>query len=84
MHGRRRVVGDAGQTSTEYFDRNPGVLDRAPKIGVLIPTVTAEQVAASVARAVAGERREVVLPFMLRFFLLPSTVSSYGSPSGCW
>lgn len=57
-----------GRTDTPYFDNNPGVLDRAPKIAVLIPTVTPEQVAEATVRAVERNKREVVMPFVLRVF----------------
>lgn len=59
-----------GKVDTPYFDHNPGVLERAPKAARLIPTVTAEQVASAIVRAVEYNQREVVLPFMLRVFFL--------------
>ena len=57
-----------GRVSSEYFDRNPGVLERAPRAANLIPTVTPDQVAEAVIYGLRHNRREVVLPFMLRVF----------------
>ncbi len=64
----------AGRVDTPYFEHNPGVLDRAPRAARFIPTVTAEQVADAVVRAVEHNRREVVLPFMLRVFFFVHTL----------
>lgn len=56
------------RVSSEYFDRNPGTLERAPRAANVIPTVTPDQVAKAVLYALQHKRREVVLPFMLRLF----------------
>jgi uncharacterized protein len=58
-----------GRTATGYFDHNPGVLKRAPGVGRLVPTLTPQQVAAAVVDAIRHNRREVVLPAMLRLLL---------------
>lgn len=55
-----------GLTASEYFAHNRDSFERAPKVGRLIPTVTPEQVAEAVVSAIAHNRREVVLPFMLQ------------------
>ncbi len=55
-----------GLTASEYFTRNTGSFERAPKISRIIPTVTPEQVAVAVVSAIEHNRREVVLPFMLQ------------------
>ena len=57
-----------GRVDTPYFTRNPGVLDRAPTLARLIPTLTADQAAAGIVQAVERNQREVVMPFMLRVF----------------
>lgn len=57
-----------GRVASEYFTRNPGVTDRLPAVGRLLGTLTPEQVAAATVRAIERERREVVVPFMLRVF----------------
>lgn len=58
-----------GQTTTEYFDHNPGVLARAPGVHRLVPTVTPEQVAAAIVSGITHNRREIVLPAMLQVLL---------------
>lgn len=58
----------SGKTDTAYFKHNPGVLDRAPTIARLIPMVTAEQVAEAAVGAIEHNRREVILPLMLKLF----------------
>ena len=59
-----------GQVSSAYFDKNPGVLERGPRISRLVPIVTPEQVAAAIAGGLARNRREVILPAMLRALVL--------------
>lgn len=57
-----------GRTDTDYFVHNPGVLKRAPRISRILPTVKADQVAVAVLGAIRHNRREVVLPALLRVF----------------
>lgn len=57
-----------GKVSSEYFDRNPGVTARLPRLGRLLGTVTPQQVARATVHGLEHNRREVVLPFMLRVF----------------
>jgi uncharacterized protein len=59
-----------GKTTSEYFDRNPGAYERLPKVGVLIPDVSPQQVADAIVDAIEHDRREVVLPFMLNLFFI--------------
>jgi short-subunit dehydrogenase len=59
-----------GKVSSEYFLHNPGSEERIPAIARLVPTWTPEQVAEAICRAVERERREVVVPWMLRAFYL--------------
>jgi len=59
----------AGKVSdSEYFQRNKGAEERIPAIGKIIPTVTSAQVAEATVRGVEQNKREVVLPFMLKVF----------------
>jgi short-subunit dehydrogenase len=60
----------SGKVSTEYFDRNPGSEERIPKIGRLVPTLTPEQVADAIVQGVERNRREIVMPFMMKLFYL--------------
>ena len=57
-----------GRVSSEYFTRNAGVEARLPGVGRLLGVVTPEQVARAMVAGLEHERREVVLPWMLRVF----------------
>ncbi|GAA1266777.1 SDR family oxidoreductase [Saccharothrix xinjiangensis] len=57
-----------GKVSSRYFANNPGAEERIPVVARLIPTVSPEQVAARIARAVERGRDEVVFPWQLRAF----------------
>ena len=56
------------KVSSEYFRHNAGSEERIPAVARLIPTLTPEQVAEEICRAVERRRREVVIPFALRVF----------------
>lgn len=56
-------------SDSEYFKKNEGVVERIPKIAVVIPEVTSAQVAAKIVSAVEREKREVVMPLMLNVIL---------------
>lgn len=76
-----------GEIATEYFESNPGSHDRLPRVGVFVPTQTPEQAAAGVVRAIKGNAREYVMPFMLRLFywshwLMPRFVGWIVAASG--
>jgi short-subunit dehydrogenase len=60
----------AGRTDSDYFDQNPGVLERFPRVARVIRTISSEDVGRAVVAGIAGNRREVILPFMLRFFMM--------------
>lgn len=69
----------AGKVDTPYFITNPGTEARSPKIGRLIPTLTADGAASAIVRAIERNQREVIIPFALRVFyvahaLLPRLV----------
>jgi short-subunit dehydrogenase len=72
LHGTGvRVVSVVpGRVSSEYFDRNPGVEARLPGVGRLLGTVTPDQVAQAVVSGIEHNRREVILPFLLRVFFV--------------
>jgi short-subunit dehydrogenase len=57
-----------GKVDTAYFTHNPGSLERSPTIARIMPTLSADQVAEAIVRAVEHNRREIVIPFMLRVF----------------
>lgn len=57
-----------GRIDSEYFDNNPGVLDRMPRISSVIPTLTVEHCARRIADVAERPRRQLVDPLMLRLF----------------
>ncbi|MCI0578236.1 MAG: SDR family NAD(P)-dependent oxidoreductase [Chloroflexi bacterium] len=57
-----------GLVSSEYFENNPGTLERLPGMGRLYQ-VTPEQVARAIVRGVEAGRGQVVVPFALRLTL---------------
>jgi short-subunit dehydrogenase len=50
--------------ASTYWDNNPGAAQRLPWVDRLIPTMSVEQAAAVITRAVERERREATGPFM--------------------
>jgi short-subunit dehydrogenase len=67
----------AGATLTDYFRRNPGVRDRFPRIARLMRAVTPEEVARAAVAGIERNRREVVIPFMLRVFFAANAVAPW-------
>jgi uncharacterized protein len=57
-----------GKVSSEYWLHNPGSEGQIPAVARLVPTWKPEQVAEAICGAVERERREVVVPLMLRVF----------------
>lgn len=57
-----------GRVSSSYFENNPGTLDKMPGIERTIRTVTPEECAKVISRVIDRPRRQVVYPFMLRFY----------------
>ena len=57
-----------GRVSSPYFDNNPGTLEKLPGIAKTIRTVSPEECARVIVGAVDRPRRQVVYPFMLRFY----------------
>ena len=55
-----------GKVLSPYFDHNPGTLERSPRIARIIPDLTTEQAAAGVLWATVHNRREHIMPGMLR------------------
>jgi short-subunit dehydrogenase len=61
-----------GETSSNYFEANPGAHERLPAIAKLLPVLTPAQAAEHILRAVRRNRRTMTAPFLLavtRFFL---------------
>ncbi len=60
----------AGQVRTPYFTTNPGVTDRFPGVGRVLPSVSAEDVAQAIAGAIQSGRALTVVPWMVRALLI--------------
>jgi short-subunit dehydrogenase len=56
-----------GTVSSSYFANNPGSEDKLPKVARMVPTVTPEQVAEAVCKAVERGRGTVILPWQMKF-----------------
>jgi uncharacterized protein len=56
----------AGKVESEYFAHNPGSLERVPRIINFTRTLSTDDVAETVARAVERRSRKIVTPFGLR------------------
>jgi hypothetical protein len=52
----------AGDVASEYWTNNPGARDRIPTISRLFGTLTTDQVAQSVVRAVERDRGDLTTP----------------------
>ncbi len=59
---------------TGYFKHNPGAEERIPKAARLYPTLTAEQLAAAIARGIEDDKREVGMGFRYRMTALQSAL----------
>ena len=57
-----------GRVSSAYFERNPGTAEKMPGIAKTIRTVSPEECARVIARVIERPRRQVLYPFMLRFY----------------
>lgn len=56
-----------GTVSSSYFANNPGSEDKLPKIARIVPTVSPDQVAEAVCRAVERRRGTLIMPWQMKF-----------------
>ncbi|HEY0454404.1 SDR family NAD(P)-dependent oxidoreductase [Actinophytocola sp.] len=61
-----------GTVSSSYFANNPGSEDKLPKVARMVPTVTPEQVADAVCKAIERRRGTVILPWQMKFVAMSS------------
>jgi short-subunit dehydrogenase len=61
-----------GTVSTSYFANNPDSEDKLPKIAKIVPTVTPEEVATAVCKAVERKRGTVIMPWQMKFVAVNS------------
>ena len=64
--GVRVTLFTSGLVSSPYFAHNPGGEDRVPGIARLFRTLTPDEVAAAIVRAVERQPREVIIPPLLK------------------
>ena len=64
--GLRATLYESGVVKSPYWEHNPGSLERVPKMGLLVPAPTPEQVGEAVVKGVERNQRLIVIPFMMR------------------
>jgi short-subunit dehydrogenase len=64
-----------GKVSSTYFEHNPRSEERIPRIAQWVPTLTPEQVAATLVRGVERDRREIMLPAILKGVIVARAVA---------
>ena len=57
---------ESGVINSPYWEHNAGSFERVPKMGRLIPTPNPEKVAAAIVKGVEGNKRLIVIPFMMK------------------
>ena len=62
---------ESGEIESPYWQHNPGSRERIPKIGkMLIPVLSREEVGRAVVDGVRGNKRLIVIPFMMKLIYL--------------
>lgn len=62
----RVTLFESGVIQSDYWAHNPGSRERVPKMGKLIPELTAEAAANAIVRGIDREQKLVVVPFMMK------------------
>jgi short-subunit dehydrogenase len=57
-----------GRVDSPYFDHNPGVAERLPRIANTVRTLSTDECGRAIARLAENPKREMLYPFMLRFY----------------
>ena len=57
-----------GRVDSPYFEHNPGVAEKMPGIANTVRTLSPEECGRVIARVADSPRRELLHPFMLRFY----------------
>lgn len=68
----------AGHTDSDYFDANPGALERMTSLDRYFRRLSPDDVASMIVRGVEGERRTVVEPAEVRLLSLAARLSPRG------
>jgi short-subunit dehydrogenase len=79
---------ESGEIETPYWENNPGSRERVPKIAMMIPKLTPEQVGKAIVSGVRRNKRLVVVPFMMKMiylqhFFFPWVVQWLMTVTGC-
>jgi short-subunit dehydrogenase len=61
---------ESGAVETPYWAHNPGSRERIPRIGKMIPVLRPEEVAKAIVAGVRGNKRLIVIPFMMKVIYL--------------
>lgn len=61
---------ESGVVESEYWQNNPGSRQRVPKIAMMIPNLTPEQVAMAVSKGIKKNKGSIVIPFMMKTIYL--------------
>jgi short-subunit dehydrogenase len=64
--GIRVTLYESGVVESPYWAHNPGSLERVPKMGLLVPALTPEQVGKAIVKGIERNQRLIVIPFMMR------------------
>ena len=59
----------SAKVASGYFEHNPGVEDQLPRIGKLTKTLSPDDVAGTIVRAIQRERRFVATPLMMAIMM---------------
>jgi uncharacterized protein len=66
-----------GQVRSPYFEHNPGVRERFPSLGKIVPVLEVEEVARVIRRALERDSTLVALPWMIGVLLRVSTFAPW-------
>jgi short-subunit dehydrogenase len=64
--GIRVSLYESGVVQSPYWEQNPGSRERVPKMGRLVPELTAEAAARAIIRGIEREQKLIVTPLMMR------------------
>lgn len=61
---------ESGEVASPYWQHNPASRERIPRIGKMIPPLQPEQVGQAIVAGVRGNRKLIVVPFMMKLIYL--------------
>ena len=76
LHGCRVGVTlyESAEIESPYWARNPGSLERIPKIAKMIPVLKPEEVGKAVVAGVRANKRLIVIPFMMKLIYVQHAI----------